>query len=390
MTIWYLPLEPYEERYTIQLSAKEDGWFTNVLDNTGTDYKYVNGKSLRKGDRRIKIGSVLDACGRGYWSCSQIQKMLEALDKGKVKDGDAIYFEDFWHPGFSAIPYALHLMGLNVKLYALCHAQSVDPYDFTYPMRNWMRGFEQGESAALSGIFVTSKVLKDMLQEAGVNQCPIYITGLPYNSTMVKKFYHSRGGEPKKKKNRVVFSSRWDKEKNPGFFVAVAEEVAKTNPEIKFIITTSRPKLAGNSKEINDLADSIRNGAFKNIQIKEGLSKVEYYTQLAKAKVQFNCADQDFVSWTLLEATSFGCSPVYPNYLSFPECLPPQFLYEKGSIKDAVMKVINSIKHPTPESTLQNIYQSFDGAASRMIRIMEGSVLEMDTCRERKNWLDLK
>ena len=43
-------------------------------------------------------------------------------------------------------------------------AQSVDEYDFTYNMKNWMRHYELGLDERLSGIFVGSTVNRNELK----------------------------------------------------------------------------------------------------------------------------------------------------------------------------------------------------------------------------------
>ena len=58
--IIYFPLEPYKERYTVQLDAKEGGWFTHRWRENNIPFTYIEGKSLRD-DKSIKTGSVLDA-----------------------------------------------------------------------------------------------------------------------------------------------------------------------------------------------------------------------------------------------------------------------------------------------------------------------------------------
>ena len=74
--------------------------------------------------------------------------------KDMIKDGDALFLQDYWHPGIESILYALDLYGISVEIYAMLHAQSVDEYDFTYNMKNWMRHYELGLDERLSGIFV--------------------------------------------------------------------------------------------------------------------------------------------------------------------------------------------------------------------------------------------
>lgn len=384
---YYVPLEPYTERYTAQLSAEEDGWFTDKLNKYGVDYTWVGGEPLTS---TIENGSVLDACGRGYWACSQVMKLLSFLKEGKIVDGDIIYFEDFWHPGISALPYARHLMGIDFKMYAMIHAQSVDPFDFTHSMRSWMRHFEKGEGRILEGIFVTSRVLKDLVVEAGIAEdYQVYITGLPYNSLMVVNFWRKNREEsvtlmPFKRK-RVLFTSRWDTEKNPDFFVKVAEALYKIDPKIECTATTSKKNLEGNSAELNKLADECRAGKH-NVKVMEGLTKCEYYDLLSQAAVQFNCASQDFVSWTLLEATHFGCAPVYPDYLSFPETLDERFLYQCKNVESAVELVLKYINTVGWECC---VYETFDGSAYRMLNIMcKGDQHEKQTCRERRTWVE--
>ena len=69
-------------------------------------------------------------------------------------------------------------MVLNWNIYAMLHAQSVDEYDFTYPMRTWMRGFELGLDKRMTGIFVGSSIHKEQLREAGF-ESPIHVVSLP-------------------------------------------------------------------------------------------------------------------------------------------------------------------------------------------------------------------
>ena len=78
--IIYFPLEPYKERYTVQLSAEEGGWMTSRWAESGIFYDYINGESL--GDSTITTGSVLDSNGRGYWACSQIMNFLKRYSEG--------------------------------------------------------------------------------------------------------------------------------------------------------------------------------------------------------------------------------------------------------------------------------------------------------------------
>jgi hypothetical protein len=173
---------------------------------------------------------------------------------------------------------------------------------------------------------------------------------------------------------RVIFTSRWDREKCPDFFLAVIEYILDKmgRTDILFLHTTSAENVRSNDSKL--LADlHLAKKKFEPyFRVKTGLTKEEYYSNLLGSKVQFNCADQDFVSWTLLEATTCGCIPVYPYYLSFPEALDyqHQFMYVKGDVKDAARKIIYWIDEPL-DMELTWIYKRFDKSWERMLNVMK-------------------
>lgn len=366
--IIYFPLEPLKERYTWQMSAKETGWIERNWIQAGIPYLRIEGEALRD---TIKNGSVLDANGRGYWATSQIKAFLKLLDDGEITTDDVLFFDDFWHPGISALPYSFHILGIKPKMFAFCYAQSVDQFDFTYPMRHWMRHFEIGIGKILDGIFVTSTALKDLLVYAGIGtKETVHVTGLLYNSGEVETHF------PKKlpvKKNQVIYVSRWDSEKRPEFFLSVVNKVMSVRSDINFVISTSFEKLRSNDQEMLQLLTYCLKKFPKNLELRENQTKEQYYLNLLESKVQINTADQDWVSWTLLEATNCGCFPLYPNYLSFPEALSfnNEYLYQKGNVLDAAEKLMEAVDKDVNPSYAW-VYRRFNEAWSRAYSIMRG------------------
>jgi glycosyltransferase involved in cell wall biosynthesis len=390
--IIYFPLEPYKERYTVQLSAKEDGWLTHRWASHDIPFTYIEGKPLRA-DSTIHNGSVLDANGRGYWCCSQIMNFLERYNNNEFDHlNSVIYFDDMWSPGIEALAYAFHLTGKPIPMYAMLHAQSIDIFDFTYPMRHWMRHFEKGIGKLLSGIFVTSTVLKDLCLEHGIgNDLNVFTAGLPYNSDMVREKYLPT--EFPEKKRQVVFSSRLDWEKNPLFFVEVATKVKSIDKTIDFIYTTSKENLGSNDEHIQKVFEGM--GKTDIIEMRVNQDKQQYYQTLLESAVQFNCAWQDFVSWTLLEALTCHCTPVYPYFRSFPEVLPPNYLYTPENVDHAVDMIMKKIDEPFNIDLLK-IVKGFDNSWARMYEYMNRSgydVFTVDPLHEdsfMSFWLDKK
>lgn len=322
--LWYFGLEPLKERYTYQLSEE---WMPNTFKDK--DINFIPLK-IDLDSNEIKTGFVLDSVNRGIYSIAQCQLLLRHIKMGNVKDNDIIFLQDFWTPGFESIIYALQLANIKVKIYSMLHAQSVDEYDFTYQMRDWMRHFELGLDAVHAGIFVGSTIHRDQLKAAGF-KAPIHVLGLPIHVDMIDE--KDRSGF--KKKNQVVFTSRFDKEKNPFFLLEVAKGFLEFNPGWEFIVTTSADSLRSS---INEVPEIFRNFAHKEPRfvIKTALSKSEYYDILAESKIQFNCSLQDYVSWTMLEASWFDCALCYPNFRSFPELLKEPNLYKSFDSNEAV------------------------------------------------------
>lgn len=351
----YLPLESYKERYTSLMSIP-NGWIEDKFKKNNIDFVRVEGDSIgEKG--KISTGVVLDFFGRAYYSLTQSARLVKMIQKGEVSNGDIVYFEDFWTPGVEGVRYAAELAGIDLKFYTMLHAQSVDKYDFITKIKYWIRDYEIGQSKFMSGIFVTSEYLMDLCEEAGLEN--IYFGGLPYNyDFIISNFPHT-----KEKKEQVLFCSRFDKEKQPELFIELAK---KLNNKYEFVMTTSADDIRSNDQQI---VETIKDARDKGIvTVKTGLSKKQYYEELQKSKYQVNTALQDWLSWTMLEALTYECIPVYPRYRSFPEYLPSNYLYDPFDMESAKNIILNNEEFD--HSTLDQVVNFFDLSMERYLKIM--------------------
>jgi len=342
--VFYFGLEPLKARYTYQLSKEwMPATFQPYVD--AGKIKFIDVEGEFDPDQQIKVGAVLDAVGRGKFAMSQCSNFLDMLNKDMVKNGDVIFLQDYWHPGIESILYALDLYGISIEIYAMLHAQSVDEYDFTYPMRHWMRGFELGLDKRMTGIFVGSTIHKEQLRQAGF-EAPIHVVSLPIHKELTEA--KLKDILPERKPCNVIYSSRLDKEKNPFFMLSVAEQFLKELPTSEWHVTTSGKEFKSMMPGVIDAMEELasRQPRFKLLN---NLTKEEYYTELASARIQFNCALQDYVSWTVLEATTFGCDLVYPNFRSFPEFIPPNRLYTAFNVNSAVIRLREVMTKTDPE-----------------------------------------
>lgn len=373
MKLWYLPLEAYAARYTEYLSTPY-GFVETDLKRLQIPYEVIRPHNDLL---QITTGQVLDVTARTIWAFDQIAILVAKIVAGEVKRDDVIYIEDMWHPGFEQLPYAMamkfgHDRKTWPKMYVFCHAQSVDENDFTYPMRGWMRNFEHAIAKLSAGIFVAAKGLEDRLENAKVSHGNVHTVGTVFNGEVLMSIAGmSKLPMVKNRGKRVVYSSRWDSEKDPMFFLQLVEHVMERRKDIEFVVCSSNPQIRSNAPGILSAFKTIKARFQKNFTVHTNLSKQKYFEILSKSKVQFNCAKQDWVSYVLLEAALFGCAPLYVSRLSFPRALDfnMEHLFTPESIPDAYEKLCKLIDSKE-ERTYEWVYRRYEGSFHRMLSIM--------------------
>ena len=108
--------------------------------------------------------------------------------------------------------------------------------------------------------------------------------------------------------------------------------------------------LPGVIESLNKLANEN-----ENFKLLSNLTKEEYYAELATCSIQFNTALQDYVSWTVIEATIFGADIVYPNFRSFPEFIDNDRLYKAFDLTDALTTLDKAIDSPKKHPLIGDI-----------------------------------
>lgn len=368
--IIYMGLEQYAARYTLQLAD----WNERVFKRRGISYELVNGAELTT-DKKIVTGSVLDAHGRTYFSMMQTANLVKMMKEGGVTSDSVIFYEDMFTPGIESLPYIIGQVPKEFRpqVYVRCLAQSIDPDDFVNRegMSHWMRQYEKMVDEFVTGILVASEEMVAHLRIAGM-KAPIYVTGLPFGKEEVLSRVSTIRPLNQRTK-RVGFASRWDDEKQPDFYMDLAEQFYKTNPEVEFAIFCGHPELKSNNSKYVERARALENSNIANFKVYTGLQKNEYYSLLADSRVLFNCALQDWVSNTVSEADTFGTLTLYPAYRSFPEVFAnnEKNMYIPWSLDDAADKLNKMITNPETYTT-GSVSDWQDGTIDRTIDVFEG------------------
>ena len=349
-TLYYMGLEPYKARYTLQLTE----WNERVFKRRGIDYVVVPGETLST-DQQIVTGQVLDAHGRSYFGMSQLMTLVKWMKEGIVTSEDVIYFEDMFQPGFESLPYILNQVDEKhrPKIFVRCLAQSIDPDDFVHVwgMSKWMGLYEKMvcEAVRQSGgaVLASNEEMAMHMKVAGWD-VPIYnISGLAFGKDEVIERVGGNITPFSQRKHRVVFSARWDQEKQPDFYMDLIEAWHKRHPNsgVEFCVCSGAKLRSNNSSYMKRTMEMVSDDKLK---LYEDLNKNDYYNIVNNSRVVFNCALQDWVSNTVSEADALGCNVLYPAYRSFPETFSndSERLYVPWSLEDAMDKLEKLLKKP--------------------------------------------
>ena len=370
--LYYMGLESYEARYTLQLTE----WNTRVFEARGINYVIVPGTTIDN-TNSISVGQVLDAHGRSYFSMSQMMNLVQLMRNGEITNEDVVYFEDMFQPGIESLPYILDQVppSQRPRIYVRCLAQSIDPDDFVHVwgMAKWMGLYEQMVNEFVTGVLATNEEMVAHMRIAGWS-APIYnISGLAFGKEEVLERIGGKANiKPfDQRPRRVGFAARFDQEKQPGFFMDLIEMYGELTTEpCEFAIYSGGPLRSNNPEYVTRARQMEKDGKLK---IYENLKKNDYYALLNDTRVLFNCALQDWVSNTVSEADTLGCNVLYPAYRSFPETFANDSnrLYVPWSIDDAYHKMQNNLHAPHHNMGLISDWNN--GTVDRILDIVTGN-----------------
>ena len=364
--LFYMGLEPYEGRYTLQLQE----WSERAFKRRGIDYVVVPGNVIDN-TKSIQVGQVLDAHGRSYFGMSQMMNLVQMMRNGEVTGEDVVFFEDMFQPGMESLPYIMDQIPAEQrpKVWVRCLAQAVDPDDFVHVwgMSRWMSLYEAMTNEFVTGVLASNEEMIAHMKIANW-RAPLYnVSGLAFGKAEVQG--RVEGIKPfDERANRVVFAARWDQEKQPDFYMDIVEAIGGYKTE--FAILQGGPLRSNNPKYI-ERARALE--AAGKLKIYENLKKNEYYNILNDSRVMFNCALQDWTSNTVSEADALGCNVLFPAYRSFPEIFANDHtrMYVPWSKEDAMSKLYKLLY--AQHSDIGKISDWTDATIDRYIDIMQGN-----------------
>ena len=353
MKVWYLPLEPLDERYTRLML----NWVTEAMDDLrmdlSMDYEVIFGDQRTE---KIRTGEWLDVYDTSAWKASQLSRLMARMDE--VEDGDVVLLGDVWFPGIESIAFVNELAGRRIKVAGWHYAGCFDRHDLlAKKLTRWGPAFERLLfDGVLDGVCYGSKFHRDFVVKAvGRNErrkdMPF---GLAWDSETVRQMAGDSLGAPRQQ--TVVFPHRWADEKRPWAFCELAKRYAG---EWKFVFSTS-----------GDRPVPVPSGS--KVEVVRHKSKTDYYRFLATAGVVYSAADQETFGYSFHEAIALETPVVAPKRCSYAEPFIGQpasvylsHLYEDADDALGADKLKRQMDNPTPAPL--EVTKAYDGSHKRFL-----------------------
>jgi hypothetical protein len=279
MRIIFVPQFPAELRYS-------EWWFTEFpkqfrargFDVLTLGEDYVNMIKHRRStlDMFSPINQAIEL------ETEQIREYM-LLD---IQDDDILFLADLSFPGlFANVLYHKECP----KMYAFCHATSLNTLDYFESVRYVKFPVESSHSYMFDAVFVGSKYHENKLREPDNRYWRnTIVTYLPFQprASEIELFVP--------KKHMFMSASRPSPQKVD----------MKLEREIERIYNTKIYRPVSNSWE-------------------------EYFANLRASKYLLITSKEDTFGYQIVDAVTNGCIPIAPNRCAYPELLPSKYLYKE-------------------------------------------------------------
>jgi len=250
----------------------------------------------------------------------ELQQISEFISLELKKD-DILFLADLSFPGIFSNILFHHQPS---KLFAFCHATSLNIFDYFEEVRLYKYPIEQTHADMFDKVFVGSNYHARKLHWKNV-----VVTSLP-NPDHLKTF----------KNEEKVFD----------------------------IVSASRP---GKQKVDSELEREVEEFFQTTIIRRVTKTAEEYYKFLGQAKILLITSHEDTFGYQIVDAINNNCIPLAPTRCSYPELLPRIYLYkDKEELLHRIDYILNSgDKVPVPKLLCQKEMSNF---YNRIIKEIKG------------------
>jgi len=330
MTVYVVPIEPIDTRYTRQ-------WYDHIpilLDGAGVDnVVIIEGDDV---PATPTPGAFLDFGATNIYKSSQLMIIAQLFRDNKIQDGDKFLYTDAWNPTVIQLRYMAELLGKKIEIHGLWHAGSYDPQDFLGRLvgdKPWVRNAECSmfytyDVNWFATRFHSNLFLRQLLgvetlfaedeTEEFIVGCPdseinrLKLTGWPmeYMQPLLAPYANTV------KRDKIIFPHRLAPEKQLEIF----NDLAEAMPEYEWFVAQEQK-----------------------------LTKHEYHQHLSESKIAFSANLQETLGISMYEAALVGTYPMVPDRLSYSEmwseCYPSEWTKNWDSYLANKDKLVTHIRY---------------------------------------------
>lgn len=306
-TLWIVPIESIETRYTKHWHKHLSKQISDAIPEITVTQITTREECAPENSE----GGFFNFNWSVGYKSQQISVISSLFSDGKVKDGDAFLFTDYWNPGVGFLRYMSQLSGIGVKIAGIAHAGVWDPADIlSQKLSSWSYWNEVYLDSCYDEIYFSTEFSRSLYEDAlGEDFGNHFVTGFPmeYSSSELPPYW-TLNSSPEKE-NIIVFPHRKSPEKGLGKFL----ELEKMLPEYEFVVALDHCK-----------------------------TKEDYHSLLYRAKVTVSFATQETLGISMgIESLLAQCIPLVPERLSYKEIYSenPEFF-----ISDDVSEVARKVR----------------------------------------------
>jgi len=240
-----------------------------------------------------------------------------------LRPDDVLFLADLSFPGLFA--NVLHHKRPS-KMYAFCHATSLNTYDYFRQVRHSKFQVERGQAVMFANVFVGSRYHANKI---GSCDWPLNltVTGLPLPP------------------NSVISPIRTEKK--------------------RFLISTARPCIQKVDMELEQIAeDQYREKIYRRTYT----NWTAYCRALSESQVLLVTAQEETFGYQVVDAIINNCIPVVPNDFSYVEMVPREYRYETSTEMLDILDKIRAGQLGVPELICKARIKNFYSNISKIIR----------------------
>jgi len=268
----------------------QEWWFTEFPDQLSKHFEVlVLGENFVRNPEDYRQGMFSPIKASISMECQQIEEYMQL----ELKSDDILFLHDLSFPGlFASVLFHKQCS----KMFAFCHATSLNHLDYFEPWREIKFPIETAYSQLFDKVFVGSEYHQKKLGWKNTK-----VVSLPY----------------------------------PPLFPSKLNKIEKVHD----IISVARPTPQKVDKELEDFVESI----FGPIYRPRVDTWYGYFSELLKSKILLVTANEDTFGYQLIDAVLSNCVPLARRDFAYPEILPDEYLYsDKDELVEKIEKFLSN------------------------------------------------